>query len=396
MKRNQWFLFLLFLIGLLRPQFHEISKLQPMTGTGLGQRSITLNAVGDIIMHLPIVNSARKPDGSYDFRPIFKNIRPYLSQADISVAVLETQLEAPGQMYSGYPCFNSPGAIADAILWSGIDLVFLAHNHSLDQGITGINQTLAYLDGIGLAYTGCNSTPTGKRYRIIEKNQIKLAFFSYTTTTNGIPLPKGREWAVNMLDYKQIAKDVAVVKRAGVDGIVFGLHTGIEYFREPTPAQLEIARRLLALGVDVILGSHVHVVQPIEMPSGEPLVPGKQRTHFVAYSLGNFLSNQRWRYSDCGLLVSLQLVKEPTWPGIRIVAASYLPLWVYRYREGKDLSYEIISLDQCGAYRARFQGQPEILDELDQVKKDTDDLISGWNQDQSKEYVNRGSDENTL
>ncbi|MGE5606092.1 MAG: CapA family protein, partial [Bacteroidota bacterium] len=310
-----------------------------------------------------------------------------------SVAVLETQLEAPGKMYSGYPCFNSPGAIADAILWSGIDLVFLAHNHSLDQGITGINHTLAYLDRIGLAYTGCNSSSTEQRFRVIEKNQIKLAFFSYTTTTNGIPTPKGREWAVNMLDYKQIAKDIATVKRTGVDGIVFGLHTGIEYFREPAPEQLKIVAKLLALGVDIVLGSHVHVVQPIEIPSGEPLVPGRQRTYFVAYSLGNFLSNQRWRYSDCGLIVSLKLVKEPAWPGIRIAAASYLPLWVYRYQEGKELRYEIIPLDQGGAYRARFQGQPEILDHLDQIKKDTDDLISGWNQNQSKEYVNRGFDD---
>mgnify|MGYP001953637197 CR=1 FL=1 len=390
MKRNQWFLFLLFLTGFLGPQFYEISKPQLTIGTDLGRRSLTLNAVGDIVMHLPIVNSAGKPDGSYDFRPVFKYIRPYLSQADLSVAVLETQLEAPGQIYSGYPCFNSPGAIADAILWSGIDLVFLAHNHSLDQGVTGVTHTLSYLDRIGLAYTGCNSSPIEHRYRIIEKNQIKLAFFSYTTTTNGIPLPKGKEWAVNMLDYKQIAKDIATVKQAGADGIVFGLHTGTEYFREPTPEQLVIVKKLLALGVDIVLGSHVHVIQPIEITSGEPLVPGKQRTYFVAYSLGNFLSNQRWRYSDCGLMVSLKLVKEPAWPGIRIAAASYLPLWVYRYYEGKDLRYEIIPLDQGGAYRARFQDQIGIVDQLDQIQKDTDDLINGWSRNQSKEYVNQG------
>ncbi len=378
-KRNQWFLFSLFLIGFLGSQFQEISKPQPVIGTELGQRSLTLSAVGDVIMHLPIVDSALKPDGSYDFRPIFRYIRPYLSQAEISVAVLETQLEAPGKMYSGYPCFNSPGAIADAILWSGIDLVFLAHNHSLDQGMAGIDHTIAYLDRIGLDYTGCNSSPRGKRYRIIEKNQIKLAFFSYTTTTNGIPFPKGKEWAVNMLDYKQIAEDIANVKQAGADGVVFGLHTGNEYFREPAPEQLEIVRKLLALGVDIVLGSHVHVIQPIEIPSGEPLIPGRRRTYFIAYSLGNFLSNQRWRYSDCGLMVSLKLIKEPAWPGIRIVAASYLPLWVYRYYERKKFRYEIIPIDQGGAYRARFQGQPEILNQLDQVKKDTDDLINGWN-----------------
>ena len=394
MQRNLWFILLLFVTGFLGPQFQDFSKLHVISGNGLTRRSLTLNAVGDIVMHLPIVNSAQKPDGSYDFRPIFKHMRPYLSQADLSVAVLETQLEAPGQKYSGYPCFNSPGAIADAIAWSGIDLVFLAHNHSMDQGFPGINQTIAYLDRIGLHHTGCNLNPQGPRYRILEKDQIRLAFFSYTTTTNGIPLPKGKDWAVNMLDYNRIAVDIQHAKRFGADGIVFALHTGIEYQREPTPEQLEIVEKLLALGVDIVLGSHVHVVQPIEVPIGESIVPGRHRTYFIAYSLGNFLSNQRWRYSDCGIIVSLKLVKEPTWPGIRIAGASYLPLWVYRYREKERLHYEIIPLDDGGAYRARFQKQPEILEHLDNVKKDTNDLICDWDHRLSKEYVNQNSDDN--
>lgn len=383
MKRNQWFLFLFFLIGFFGSWFREISEPHQLVATEIGRNSLTLNAVGDLVMHLPIVNSARQPDGSYDFRPIFTNIRPYLQQADLAVAVFETQLDAPGQNYSGYPCFNSPGAIADAILWSGIDLVFLAHNHSLDQGIAGLNNSMAYLDRIGLSYTGCRPNPKQPRYRIIKKNQIKLAFFSYTTTTNGIPLPKGKEWAVNMLDYEQIAKDIAVVKQARVDGIVFALHTGIEYQREPSSEQMEIIEKLLALEVDIVLGSHVHVIQPLELPTGDGLVPGRRRTYFVAYSLGNFLSNQRWRYSDCGLMVSLELVKEPAWPGIRIAAASYLPLWVYRYPEEQQSRYQIIMLDQGGTYRARFQGQPEILEQIDQVKNDTDEIIRNWNRNQS-------------
>lgn len=384
MKRNCWFLFLFFLIGFFGPWFGEISESRNLITTNIGQHSLVLNAMGDLVMHLPIVNSALKPDGSYDFRPIFSNVRSHLSQADLAVAVLETQLDAPGQKYSGYPCFNSPGAIADAILWSGVDMVFLAHNHSLDQGTTGLNHSLAYLDQIGLSHTGCRSNSNQQRYRIIEKNQIKLAFFSYTTTTNGIPLPKGKEWAVNMLDFKQIAEDIAEAKRLGVDGIVFALHTGIEYQREPSSEQLEIIGELLALGVDIVLGSHVHVVQPLEAPTGDGLVPGRRRTFFIAYSLGNLLSNQRWRYSDCGLMVSLKLVKEPAWPGIQIAAASYLPLWVYRYPEEQQLRYEIIVLDQEGTYRTKFQGQHDILEQLDQVKSDTDELIRGWNRNQSK------------
>jgi poly-gamma-glutamate synthesis protein (capsule biosynthesis protein) len=380
-KRNQWLLCLFFVIGFLGPQFWTIARNRHMAvSTEKSVDSLTLNAVGDLVIHLPLVNSARKSDGSFDFRPIFANIRPYLSSADLAVAVLETQLEAPDQPYSGYPCFNSPGAIADAMLWSGIDLVFLAHNHSLDQGVIGIQHTLDYLDRIGMSYTGCRSNPEAPRYRIIEKNRIKLAFFSYTTTTNGILPPKGEEWVVNMLDYDQISKDIAKAKMAGADGIVFGLHTGIEYQREPSLEQIEIIQKLLALGVDIILGSHVHVIQPIEV-GVKQMVPGRCRTYFVAYSLGNFLSNQRWRYSDCGLMVSLKLAKKPASPGIIIDSASYLPVWVYRYQAGKQMGYQIIVLDQGGAYRARFQGQPDLLNQLDEVKQDTDELIKGWHRD---------------
>lgn len=378
MKRNRWLFLLLFLSGLFGPRFWEITETHLKITNRRDIHSLTLTAVGDMVMHLPIVNSARKPDGSHDFRPIFSNIRPYLTQADLAVAVLETQLDAPGQIYSGYPCFNTPGAIADAILWSGIDIIFLAHNHSLDQGIIGINNSLAYLDRIGLAYTGCRANPEEARYRILEKNRIKLAFFSYTTTTNGIPPPQGKEWVVNTLDFNQIAADIAEAKAAGADGIVFALHTGIEYQREPTAEQIEIIERLISLGVDIVLGSHVHVIQPIEAGIVDSVAPGWNRTYFVAYSLGNFLSNQRWRYSDTGLMVDLKLIKEAAIPGIRIESISYLPLWTYRYLEDQRYHYQVIVLDHGGAYRTRFQEQPELINQLDEVKRDTDELIRNW------------------
>lgn len=378
MKRDRWLFFLFFLIGFLGSHFWEITETRHSIANERDLRSLTLTAVGDIVMHLPIVNSARKPDGSYDFRPIFYDIKPYLTQADLTAAVLETQLDAPGQKHSGYPCFNTPGAIADSLFWSGIDIVFLAHNHSLDQGIAGINNSIAYLERIGLAYTGCRSNPGEARYRILEKNRIKLAFFSHTTTTNGIPLPQGKEWVVNMLDFNQIAADIAEAKAAGADGIVFALHTGIEYQREPTTDQIEIIEKLISLGVDIVLGSHVHVIQPIEGGTVDGLVPGRYRTYFIAYSLGNFLSNQRWRYSDTGLMVNLKLVKEATIPGIRIESISYMPLWTYRYQEGQRFRYRIIALDQGGTYRTRFKEQPELINQLDEVKRDTEELIREW------------------
>ena len=304
--------------------------------------TISLTAVGDVIMHLPVtVSGLNLKDGSYDFRSIFSELQPVLSEADFAVCVVETPLAGAPQKYTGYPRFNSPSTIADALMWAGIDLVFSAHNHSLDRGVTGLKTTLAYYDQIGLPHTGSSQTPEQKRYRLMDVKGIKLAFMAYTESTNGIIPPSEEKWAINVLDFPQIAADIREAKEAGADCIILALHAGTEYQREPSPEQLRIVDQLIESGVDIILGSHVHVIQPIEFR--EYIDPGseKGRSCFIAYSLGNLLSNQRWRYSDCGLLVNLKLRKAPEEPGIQIVEMNRYPLWVNSYLEKNRRFYRV-------------------------------------------------------
>ena len=148
------------------------------------------------------------------------------------------------------------------------------------------------------------------RFRLIERRGIRLAFCSYTTGTNGIPLPAGKEWQVNIFDFNKLNADIHAAKQAGADGIILALHSGVEYQRLPSPEQQQFCQGLLAAGVDVILGSHVHVVQPLASQLIVDPGSNENRHAFIAYSLGNFLSNQYWRYSDSGLMLSLKISKR--------------------------------------------------------------------------------------
>ena len=289
MKRNHllpWFLLVLLLAFTSRICLAEDLPGQELTPapTAGGDRIVTLTAVGDAVMHMPVVNSCYNDAGNtYDFRPVFADIKPVLEQADLTVGVLEAPLAGPESKYTGYPLFNSPSSIADAFQWAGFDLVFIAHNHCLDRGVAGLQKTMAYLDKIGLPYVGCNSSSTGKHYRIIETKGIKLAFMSYTTTTNGIQLPAGKEWMVNRFDYQKIAADITDARQNGADGIILALHTGTEYQRFPSPEQQSMVQRLFDLGVDVVLGSHVHVIQPLELR--DQVVPGIRKNQDLFCSL---------------------------------------------------------------------------------------------------------------
>jgi poly-gamma-glutamate synthesis protein (capsule biosynthesis protein) len=354
----------------------EESTPSPTAGV---RQAVTLTAVGDVVMHLPITNSCfNESDNTYDFRPVFTELKPELERTDLAVGVLETPMAGPESGFTGYPSFNSPGAIADALKWSGIDLVFLAHNHCLDRGVTGLQKTMAYLDRIGLSYTGCNASPAQKRYRIIEVNGVKLAFLSYTTTTNGIRLPPGKEWMVNIFDYAKIDADIGDARKNGADGIVFALHTGIEYQRYPSTEQQEMIQHLLALGVDVVLGSHVHVIQPLELRNTFIPATGTTKTCFIAYSLGNLLSNQRWRYSDCGLMTQMTLEKPAETMGITVTSENHRPLWVNRFTKEGKLHYYIKLVNEKNE-----SPDPDLdatgRERMIQVWEETADLIDEWN-----------------
>lgn len=283
----------------------------------------TLVFAGDMMLHKPQLTRARTAGGGYDFRPAFRHVADRFRRADYAVLNLETTLAESG--HTGYPCFRSPVEIACALADMGIDAVVTANNHCCDGGSRGVATTVAVLDSLGIRHTGAfaDSTDYAANHPIrFECSGISFAMFSHTYGTNGLPVPQGR--LVNRLDTIAMARDLAAVDRDSVDVVIDFVHWGNEYERRENAAQRRMAGFLRRHGVDLVIGSHPHVVQPFEADSA----------HVVLYSLGNFVSNQQWRYSDGGLIARIDVTKRA---GCRPEYSLTLePVWV------KTPEYEII------------------------------------------------------
>ena len=320
----------------------EVSN-EPVTTTTTTEPPIriTVAAVGDVLPHESILESVRDPEtGSYDFRPVFAPVADYLSQADYAVANLETRIGAPGDTYTGYPLLNSPLSLAFALKTAGVDLLSTANNHALDQGWDGLVGTLDRLDAVGLAHVG-TSRSLGERMTplVVDIQGIKVAFLNYTEWLNGLSPPEEHAaYAVNTLDADIVAQDAALARMWGADVVIALLHYGDEYERQPNEAQLAVSEEILSRGVDVILGSHPHVIQPIE----HVLAYESWRVvdKYVAYSLGNFVSAQRERYRDCGLIAYVHITKR----GLRasVTGISYLPVYVQRSTSESRVRYRVL------------------------------------------------------
>ncbi len=302
---------------------------------------ITVAAAGDLLMHNTVVNSAYdSATRHYDFSPEFAAIAPYLSSPDYTIANLETRLAGPSFGYAGYPRFNSPAELAQAVREAGVDLLSTANNHSLDMGWPGIVNTLNNLDAAGMAHIGTYRTPAEKASPlIVDVRGIKLAWLNYTATTNGLSLPPGKGFALNLLSPEAVAAEAREARRGGADLVLAMIHFGNEYQRYPDANQRQIASQLAASGVDVIINSHPHVVQPIEVLSVQR-DDGRTHNCIVAYSLGNLIADQRWRYSDSGIILYLDIVKDQA--GTRVQGASYLPVYVQKSTTAGRLRFRVL------------------------------------------------------
>lgn len=247
---------------------------------------LTIVATGDLLIHMPIARQAQVYAGGhgYDFRPMLAPVKPLLAAADLAICHLETPLSADDTNISGYPVFNTPHELADAIKEVGYKGCSTASNHAIDAGADGVTATLDALDEAGIAHAG--TARTREEAEAIEVHTVKgvrIAHLSYTYGTNGIPAPASQPWLVNVTDVARILADAARAKQAGAQFVVVSMHWGVEYQTAPTPEQQAQARTLLASpDVDLILGDHVHVLQPVQ----------KIGDKYVIYGLGNLLSNQ--------------------------------------------------------------------------------------------------------
>lgn len=338
MKRltGLWFICVLLLTGCSAP---AVSNAAPAPAAD----TITLTFIGDIVAHMPVINAARDSAG-YDFTPMFADIRDEIAAADIATVVFETPLSDSRTPYSGYPIFNTPRTLADDMLRLGFDVAFTATNHALDKGEAGIRRTAGYLERIGLAQAGLRIAADSPPFVLKRANNITVAFLAYTTLTNGFPLPAGKPWMVGIYSERAARADIAAARAAGADAVVVALHTGTEYVRTPTAQQQAEVGQLAAAGADIILGSHIHVAQACETRIVTDS-SGRQRSVFIAWSLGNSLSNQQWRYSDYGLLATLELARARGDSAVTMAVREVAPLWVLRAGDTGHWQYHMLKLD---------------------------------------------------
>ncbi|MBE7012160.1 MAG: CapA family protein [Ruminococcaceae bacterium] len=279
----------------------------------------TMLTVGDNLMHMPVVNDGKQEDGSYDYSHIFKMLQEDIVNADIAVIGQETVLGGIELGLSGYPLFNSPTDVGKSLVDVGFDVVLHASNHIMDRNIEGIEKTLEFWRSYpDVTVLGINESEEMKQSaRIVEKNGIKFALFNYTYSTNGIPVPSGREYMVNMLDENKIESDIKAVDKK-VDFVVVFPHWGNEYQMSASEYQQELARKMCEWGADAIIGSHPHVIQPcqwIKSDNGNECI--------VYYSLGNFVSRQKETKNLLGGMAGLEFTKTGDEKSIK---AKYTPI----------------------------------------------------------------------
>lgn len=244
---------------------------------------ISLIATGDGLIHNAVYFSYEQDDGTYDFRGALKYIKEIVKDYDIAYYNQETPFAGTQFAYSGYPRFNTPSEFGDAMIDAGFNMVSLATNHTMDKGEQGIiNFANYWKNKDDIIYNGIATSEDEKNtFMIGEKNNITYSMLSYTTSTNGLNVPSGKDYLVNVYNQEQVKKDIESL-RDKVDVLIVAMHWGVEYSATPNSEQKEIAEYLSNLGVDIIIGTHPHVLQPIT----------KIGDTIVMYSLGNFISNQ--------------------------------------------------------------------------------------------------------
>ena len=308
----------------------------PQTTTTEPRIEITIAAVGDVMINIGALRTAMdNEEREYDFYPIFAPVAPYLSAADYTVANLETKLAGPTLRYTSYPRYNSPDAVADALLAAGVDLVTTANNHAMDKDWFGVVDTLACLDDKGLAHVGTHRSPAEKEKTsplVVDIQGVKVGFINYTDYLNGLSVPKEhRAYGVNLLqDADQVAREAEAARKAGADIVIALLHWGREYSSTQNAQQVELAigtaeePGLLHRGVDVILGSHPHVLQPMTCVHREATLDTGDG--YVVYSMGNFLSTMKRDLTDHGVIVYVHIQKVGD--VARVTGLSYMGVWV--------------------------------------------------------------------
>lgn len=341
-------------------------------------KEATIVAVGDVIIHDDQLKAQfNEAAGEYDFENNFKYVKAHIQSADIALGNLETTLAGQAKKYTGYPLFNSPSSIVDAMVNCGFDILSTANNHTIDRGSEGVLSTLKEIQKRNIKAIGTRENESVKPYIIEEVKGIKVGVISYSyetprkgssKTLNAIEIPSDVINLVNTFSYEYIDEDLKKIKgqidemkSKGAQAIIFFIHWGNEYERKPNVHQIRIANALCDYGVDIILGSHPHVVQPIEFITSEKT----GNRCLVVYSMGNFISNQQYertnnRYTEDGIIVNIDIKKSKLSNSITISGVSYIPTWVHRYTDNNKFVYEILPLTDALVSKDKYNLKKDI------------------------------------
>ena len=346
----------------------------------------TVLSTGDILMHGKVINSGKQDDGSYNFDSIFQCVRSYAQAADFSVANLETTLCGTdnGYAYAGNPKFNCPDAIVDSLKGAGFDMLLTANNHADDTSLVGYKRTLNVVREKGLDTLGTYLSADEQKWTIEEVNGIKIGMVCYTYSDgfsqNGYPLLNYNEVGENGIlnyftydklpeFYTQLQGYLDEMKAAGAEATVVYLHWGEEYKWKtgegPNANQTAMAQKLCDMGVDVIVGGHPHVVQPVDL-----LTSGTDAEHktIVLYSMGNAVSNQRKEemqqseptgHTEDGVLFCVTFAKYSD-GSVCVDSAELIPTWVNMHANSGSTEYNILPLEEATA--AQWQAQFGLTD----------------------------------
>ena len=283
-------------------------------------QKVSLVFMGDIMGHSPQITSAKRDGGKYDYRECFQFMEPFFRSSEICIGNLEVTLA--GEPYTGYPAFSSPDALLYALHDAGVNMLVTANNHSCDRRKSGVEKTINAIDKLYISRTGTFRDSVDKAANhplLLSVYGIRLAFLNYTYGTNGIPVTKPN--IVNHIDTTEIKVDIKMAQEMEADKIIVLIHWGEEYQTKPNKTQTDLAKFIHDSGVDIIIGSHPHVIQPMHF------IKNDENEKFVAYSLGNFVSNQRNPYTDGGAMVRIELSKDEE--NTTISNLEYMLTWVH-------------------------------------------------------------------
>jgi poly-gamma-glutamate capsule biosynthesis protein CapA/YwtB (metallophosphatase superfamily) len=332
-----------------------------------------ISVVGDLMCHSVQFNYARVEKDSFDFNPVYREVKKYFEQSDFVFGNLETVTAGKSKGYSGYPFFNCPDDYITALHNAGFNLITTSNNHSLDQGEAGLLRTISVLKKNHLLYNGTfTSQRDGDSIRIINIKGIKVAFLAYTFGTNGIPVPEGKSYLINLIDFDLIKSDIEKARKSVADIVLVHYHFGEEYKREPVAYQKEVVAKTISFGADIIIGGHPHVLEPVQFFKTNN---GNIDTGFVAYSMGNFISNQRWRYSDAGAILNFEITKDLRSNAVHISNVSYIPTWVFKGTTNRGNEYVVLPL--LPNYRSTIDKYLTVSDRsnMSQAFDDTNEIL---------------------